>query len=282
MTDRSTCLLPSSSRPTLSRSSESQGDVRASRVSWVRTAPAAALPGPSIPEAHSSRVDWDEWWGLIILQWTQAGSIKVTRPTLSTPSSPQLIAGDSQSWIFSFPRWKECYRETKEGKWESLFGLSLFATTHMSRKCLVVFCVIKKKNYCSIVAWPYCVSFYCTAKWISYTYKYIPPFLVLCKLHFPWVSWIYIYQVEWNALQVWVRGLGFIHQLWHSQLFDVDWWLVLIYRWGILTPNFPRSLWSLNEIRNSQKTWYNQLLEKRQFLPLAPPTSLSPLCFLSY
>ena len=107
--------------------------------------PGSGLPQQPLYPAPSSGVDWDEWRGLIILQWTQAGSIKVTRSTLATPSSPQLIAGDSQSWTFSFPRWKECCPEMKEGKWESRFGLSLFATTHVGRKCLVVFCVIKKK-----------------------------------------------------------------------------------------------------------------------------------------
>ena len=49
---------------------------------------------------------------------------------------------------------------------------------------------------------------------------------------------------------------------------------LLIYRWGILTPNFPRSLWSLNEIRSSQKAWYSQLLKKWKFLPAPPPPCL--------
>ena len=81
-------FCPSSSRPTLSCSSEFQGEVRASRASWVRTAPAATLPGPSIPEAHSSGVNWGEWQGWIISPVDQAGRIKVTRSRLATPSSP--------------------------------------------------------------------------------------------------------------------------------------------------------------------------------------------------
>ena len=35
--------------------------------------------------------------------------------------------------------------------------------------------------YWGIVAFQCCISFYCTAKWISYTYTYIPSFLDFCS-----------------------------------------------------------------------------------------------------
>ena len=136
---------------------------------WIaKPGPPSALPLPSTSaEAAQALVPMLCAWESVVAEDMGLNS----RPVVGVGpiEGGHLVSYKRRSWVWDNSMHASSHRQMTDLSWKySDFFFNI---------CKILFCFYYlKKMYWNIVAWQFCVSLCCTAKWISYMDIYLPSF----------------------------------------------------------------------------------------------------------